>query len=336
MPFETILGQGQAKHIISRAIENGTVAHAYLYYGPESVGKKRMAMEFAKALNCAQPGTDGACGVCPSCLKIDQGQHPDVFLLEPTKASSTARDAAIKIEEIRELQKKLGYTPYEGRYKVAVIDGAEKMNPQACNAFLKTLEEPPGSTLLILVTSNPYQMLPTLISRCQGVMFHPLPPEALRSILETHPDSEGMLDEEIELRVLRSQGQVARALAEDVAEIARYREELLALIGQLSFRRMDVLFQWSREVARGGDTQKILEELLGLLRDLAVLQAGCGAEALNNRDLASRLAPLTQGKSRAAVLHMMDAVFRTRHILNMNANVQLSLENMLLQFCEAA
>ena len=337
MSFETILGQGQAKNIISRALEHGTVAHAYLFYGAESVGKKRTAVEFAKALNCAEPGPDGSCDRCSACHKIEQGQHPDFFLVEPTKASSSARDAAIKIEEIRDLQKKLGFMPYEGRTKVAVIDGAEKMNAQACNAFLKTLEEPPASTLLILVTSNLYQLLPTIISRCQGVKFNPLPGQAIRTVLERHPDAEGMTEEEIDLRVLRSQGQVARALAEDVAEIARYREDLLNLIGQVGFHRMDLLFQWAREAAKGGgDIQKILEELLGLLRDTALLQAGCGPETLRNGDIADRIAPIAQNKSRSAVLHMMEAVFRTRTILNQNANVQLSLETMLMNFCEAA
>jgi DNA polymerase-3 subunit delta' len=337
MSFETILGQGQAKNIITRALEHGTVAHAYLFYGAESVGKKRTAIEFAKALNCAEPGPDGSCGRCSACLKIDQGQHPDFFLVEPTKASSSARDAAIKIEEIRELQKKLGYMPYEGRTKVAIIDGVEKMNAQACNAFLKTLEEPPTVTVLILVTANLYQLLPTIISRCQGVKFNPLPAEAIRTILEHHPDAADMSAEEIDLRVLRSQGQVARALAEDVAEITRYREDLLTLIGQISFHRMDLLFQWAREAARGGgDIQKILEELLGLLRDTALLQAGCGPETLRNGDIADRIASLAANKTQSAVLNMMDAVFRTRNILNHNANVQLSLETMLMQFCEAA
>lgn len=338
MNFETVLGQGQAKHILDRALEHGTVAHAYLFYGPESVGKKRTALEFAKALNCAPSGPQSACGECPSCRKIELGQHPDVFLLEPTKKASS-RDVSISIDEIRDLQKKLGFTPYEGRYKVAVIDGVEKMNLQACNAFLKTLEEPPASTVLILVTANPYQMLPTIISRCQGVRFHPLPQEALRAILESHPDAEGMLDEEIELRILRSQGQVARALGEDVTEIARYREELLALLSQLSFHRMDLLFQWCRETGWGRDlpqVQKTLEELLGLLRDIALLQAGCAVETLSNRDLAGRLAPLVRSKPRSAVLNMMESVFRTRNLLERNANVQLSLENMLMQFCEAA
>lgn len=338
MSFETVLGQGQAKNIITRALDHGTVAHAYLFYGAESVGKKRTAIEFAKALNCAEPGPDGACDRCSTCHKIDQGHHPDFFLLEPTKKPSS-RDVSISIDEVRELQKKLGYAPYENRYKVAVIDGVEKMILQACNAFLKTLEEPPASTVLILVTANLYQLLPTIISRCQGVKFDPLPAEAIRTILEHHPDAEGMSAEEIDLRVLRSQGQVARALAEDAAEIARYREDLLALVGQVGFHRMDLLFQWCRETGKGKDLvqiQKILEELLGLLRDIALLQAGCGAETLRNGDIAGRIAPIAQNKTRSAVLSMMEAVFRTRNILNQNANVQLSLENMLMRFCEAA
>lgn len=338
MSFETILGQGQAKNILTRALEHGTVAHAYLFYGAESIGKKRTAVEFAKALNCAEPGPDGSCGHCSSCLKIDQNRHPDFFLVEPTRKPKS-RDVNINIDEVRELQKMLGYMPYEGRYKVAVIDGVEKMLLQACNAFLKTLEEPPASTVLILVTAHLHQLLPTIISRCQGVKFNPLPADAVRAILERHPEAEGMSAGEIGLRVQRSRGQVARALAEDAEEIGRYREDLLELIGQIGFHRMDLLFHWSREMGKNRELpeiQKILEELLGLLRDTAVLQVGGGPETLINGDIAHRLAPLAARKPRAAVLSMMEAVFRTRNILNQNANVQLSLETMLMQFCTAA
>ena len=212
MSFQRILGQDQPKRIIQNALANNSVSHAYLFYGPESIGKKLTAVEFAKALNCEVSGPKDNCGDCPACRKIDQGIHPDFFLLEPQKSSPTGRNASIKVEEIRELQKKLAYLPYEAKTKVAIIDGAETMNPQAANTLLKTLEEPPASTILILIASNPYQLLPTLVSRCQGVKFHLLSTGAVRRILRQSAPSEteGFSEKELDLRTLRSMGRISR------------------------------------------------------------------------------------------------------------------------------
>ncbi len=336
MPFERILGQGQAKHILSQALSRSRLSHAYLFYGPESVGKKFLAIEFAKALNCLSPGTEDACGACDSCRKIDHRVHPDFFFLEPTLSTPTAREPAIKIDDIRELQKKLGYLPYEGQTKVAVIDQAEKMNLQACNAFLKTLEEPPSATILILTTSNIYQLVPTIISRCQGIRFNPLPPEAIREILQSQGEEE--LDPtEVDLRVGRSKGQVARALGDEATQTSSYRLEMIGLIEQVSFKRMDLLFQWSKAMAKGSEPLSlILEEMLGLLRDLTFIKSGGSADQLFNRDLLAELEPVAREKSLSNLLKMTEAVNQTQYALFGNANTQLALETMLLDFCEAA
>ena len=336
MSFNNVLGQGQAKHILSQAISSSRLSHAYLFYGPESIGKKLLAVEFAKALNCTSSTPGEACGTCDSCRKIAERIHPDFFFLEPTKATPTARDAALKIDDIRELQKKLGFLPYEGKTKVAVIDQVEKMNLQACNAFLKTLEEPPSSTILILITSNIYQLLPTLISRCQGIKFNPLPPEAIRKILQTQGDE--ILDPaEVDLRVGRSKGQVSRALSDEATQTSSYRQEMIRLIDQVSFKRMDLLFQWSKAMAKGSEPlSQILEEMLGVLRDLTFVKSGGSPDQLFNRDLLAELKSVAQRKRLAALLKMTEAVNQTQYALSGNANAQLALETMLLDFCEAA
>ncbi len=337
MSFNNILGQGQAKHIIAKALQHGTLPHAYLFYGPDSTGKKRLARELAKALNCTEQGPSDACDRCPSCTKIEQNIHPDFFLLAPSKSTPTAREAIIKIEAVRDLQSKLGYLPYEGRTKVAIIDSVEKMNLQACNSFLKTLEEPPSSTVLILITARPNQLLPTLVSRCQGIRFHPLPPESIKEILLSQTEAEDMDAAEIELRVLRSKGQVSRALDENVAEIAQHRQDLITLLENLSWDRIDLLFQWSKTLARNKDrVTEVLEELMGLLRDLAYLKTQNDSDLLLNKDVVQLLRPLASKKSLAGLLKFMDGVQQTLHALSGNANIQLSLENMLLQYCETA
>ncbi len=336
MSFERILGQSQAKHILGRALSRDRLSHAYLFYGPESVGKKLLAIEFAKALNCLSPGTEDACGTCDSCRKIDHRVHPDFFFLEPTLSTPSAREPAIKIDDIRELQKKLGFLPYQGQTKVAVIDRVEKMNPQAGNAFLKTLEEPPSATILILTTSNINQLLPTMISRCQGIKFNPLPPEAIREILLSRGE-ETMDPAEVDVRVGRSQGQVARALGDEATQTASYRPEMIRLIDQVSFQRMDLLFQWSKAMAKGSEPlAPILEELLGLIRDMAFIRSGGSPGQLFNRDLLAELEPVACTKPLSVLLAMADAVYRTQNALSGNANRQLALETLLLDFCEAA
>ncbi|MFQ5673675.1 MAG: DNA polymerase III subunit delta' [Nitrospinales bacterium] len=333
MSFDHILGQKRPIDILRKSLENGTPAHAYLFYGRESVGKKQTAIALAKALNCTESPVADACGQCISCRKIENGIHPDFFLLEPVKSSASAREGAIRIDEIRNLQKKLNYLPHEGATKVAVIDSAEKMNVQAANAFLKTLEEPPRATLLILITPNFHQLLPTIISRCQAIAFQPLPPEAVKQILARHEEIDPA---ERAPRAARCRGQINRALEENLLLAGQNREELLELIETVSFDRVDVVFQWSRRWAKNNDRlPDVLDELMSLLRDLALLKSRCRPEHILNNDLMSRLKPLAVKKNRSSLLKMFESVLETRHALQGNMNVQLSMETMLLRFCDA-
>jgi DNA polymerase III subunit delta' len=339
MSFQRILGQDQPKRIIQSALKNHNASHAYLFYGQESIGKKLTAIELAKSLNCEVSGPQDNCDECSSCRKIEQRIHPDFFLLEPGKSSPSGRDALIKVEEIRELQKKLSFLPYEGKTKVAIIDGAEFLNPQAANTFLKTLEEPPSATVLILITANPYRLLPTIVSRCQGVKFHPLTSDEVKQILQQTPEPEtGAIDEkELELRALRSLGQVKRALEEDIAVTHQHREEILNLLEKVSFKRMDAVFKWTRQWGKQpAQIQSLLDEMLSLVRDLAVLKnRGPGVQILN-QDILNRLQPLAAQKSVGTLTAMFDSILKTKSALTGNANLQLSLDHMLIEFCEAA
>ena len=213
------------------------------------------------------------------------------------------------------------------------------MNPQAANSFLKTLEEPPSQTLIILIASNLHQLLPTIISRCQGIRFYPLSAEAIRKIIAHHLKNETgeVQPEELDLRSRRAMGQVTRALKEDLLEASQHREELINLIGLVSFKHMDRVFLWTKTWAKQPDSiQLILDELMNLLRDVAVIKTDCASSSIFNKDLDRQLESLAQQKSLSALLAMFEAVQSTKVALKLNANAQLSLENMLLNFCEAA
>ena len=339
MSFDNILGQDRPKQTLDKALRSGRIPNAYLFYGQESVGKKFTAIEVSKALNCKTLGPADSCDQCRSCLKIGKRIHPDLFILEPKKSSSASREAILKIDEIRELQKKLLYLPYEGNTKVAIINNAECMNPQAANSFLKTLEEPPTKTLIILIASNPHQLLPTVVSRCQGIRFYPLPNEAIKKIICRHLKTETgeSQPEEIELRSRRSMGQVAHALEEDLLKTSQDREELIRLISIVSFKRMDQVFLWTKAKAKQTERiQSILDELTRILRDAALIKIDPEARGVINKDLTEQLKILALQKSTPALLTMFETVQNTKAAIKSNANTQLALEDMLIDFCEAA
>ena len=173
MPFSDIIGQETPVAVLRRSLSAGKVAHAYIFDGIEGCGKKKTAMAFVEAVFCN--GTEG-CGHCPACRKVAALQHPDLHVVEPD-------GAFIKIDQIRNLQKELSFRPFEVEKKACIIEAAERMNPSSANAFLKTLEEPPGNALLILLTSNIGAILPTILSRCQRLSFSPISEAAIESYL---------------------------------------------------------------------------------------------------------------------------------------------------------
>ena len=339
MSFKLILGQSQPKKILTNALQNSSIAHAYLFYGQESIGKKKLAIALAKALNCKGPDPLDACDECESCLKIERGVHPDFFFIEPIKSTPTSREAVIKIETIRELQKKLAYLPYEGKTKVVVIDSADLLNHHAASAFLETLEEPPTSTVLILISSNPHRLLPTLLSRCQGIPFHRLSSSDIRKIIQSklQEAGESLTESELDFHAQRSQGSVDRALAENFTEMEVLREQLLEILEKVSFDRMDIVFSFAKTWARQTEQlQSMLNEFLVLIRDLALYRSGCGQSDIQNRNLSTNLMQVAQTRSLKTWLDRFTAVRNTQIALSGNANAQLFLENMLIEFCEAA
>ena len=243
----------------------------------------------------------------------------------------------IKIEVIRELQRKLGFQPYEGKAKVAVIDDAELMNVEAANSFLKTLEEPPGATILILISSHPFKLLPTLLSRCQTILFQSLTPENIKRILKEKINEQIIEENSLNFRTIRSRGNVNRALMDNMEEIANIRKEMVTLLETISFERMDVVFSHAKSWARQKDQwETIFNELMEVLRDLALFRSGCSESDIFNQDIASTLKFLALKRSLNSWLEMFNSVHTTQKALSGNANAQLFFENMLIDFCEAA
>jgi len=198
--LDDLIGQKVAVGIIERAVQSGTLTHSYLFEGPEAVGKRTAALLLARALKCANSG----CGACAVCRKVEAGIHPDVRLIGPGDGAlagastelleALGERANISIDEFRQNPDKPRSTPpplleeaylkpYEGQWKVYVIDPADRMRPEAANALLHLLEEPPKGVVMVLVSCRPDALLPTVVSRCQRVGFRLAPPEQIEQAL---------------------------------------------------------------------------------------------------------------------------------------------------------
>ena len=174
--FETLVGQHRVKNLLGRSLGSKRMPHAYLFRGPDGVGKKRAALVTAARINCAEPDGTSGCGTCSSCRKLRSGNHPDVVVVSPEKGS-------IKIDRIRELCRSLSYPPYESEMRIVIIEDIHAMTTEAANSLLKTLEEPPVNNLLILTAESSRELLPTIVSRCQTLTFYGLSVEECAAVI---------------------------------------------------------------------------------------------------------------------------------------------------------
>lgn len=319
MTFARILGHEQQKDILRRALAANRLAHAYLFEGPEGVGKRLMALALVRAVFC-HDGT--GCGNCPGCRKVDHGNHPDLFLVEPDGSS-------IKIEQIRELQKQLSFSPLEARRKVGIIDAADRLNPAAGNALLKTLEEPGGNTLLLLLSARPDAVLQTIRSRCQRLPFTRLPREAVRTVLLQQPERS-----ELEAHVLAalSDGSFKKALGRNRELYLDRRKTLLKSVTALSAGSIGPLLSLSAELAEEKEQlPELLEILQGFYRDLLLVQHGATEDDLVNRDLLEKIQRVAGRTSRQALLLKLDAIAACQRQLERNVNRQLALDVLLMK-----
>lgn len=179
MAFSSILGQAKALTLLSRALTSGRLAHAYLFAGPDGVGKTTVALELAAVLFCRDPQADQPCGTCPGCLKFRSGNHPDFLRIRPD-------GTAIKIDQIRELKKALTFAPFESRQRIVLLEDVHTMRREAGNSLLKVLEEPPADNLLLLAGNAAGSLLDTIVSRCQVIPFTPLPLDLAAVIIRRH------------------------------------------------------------------------------------------------------------------------------------------------------
>ncbi len=276
--LSAVIGQERAIALLRRYIGAGAVPQGLLFSGEEGVGKEKAARAFAAALLCRIPGEDGACGSCHDCRLLASGAHPNFLFITP-------ETQFLRIDEIRALREELSLKAFSDRPRVAILCPADRMTPQAANALLKTLEEPPAGAHLILVAHRASVLMPTIVSRCQRVPFFPLSDDDVAEILSRHPDVGGEPRPVILLAARVSGGSPGRALSL-LPELAEERETWLALLTRLSpAAAVKLAESWKGE----GDTPGRMAAPLSLVRDLSLLSSG-GVADIMNEDLREPLA----------------------------------------------
>ena len=305
MAFREIHGHERTLRVLRRALAAGRVPQAYLFWGPEGVGKELAAREMARALLCADPAAPASaegCGRCPSCRKIEAGEHPDLHRL-------AAKGASISIQDVRSLQEALAYQAFERGRKVAIIRDAFRLTREASNALLKTLEEPPAGTHIFLIAQHRNQLLPTLVSRCQTLRFDPLPEGEVKRLLEARGVPSPTADKMAEL----AGGCPGLALGQDPEAVASLDAEVGEALARLPGMGIGDRFALSERWVKD-------RENLGFRLDRLELRL---RDALR--------AAVSRGEADPESLGGLEAVLRVRGFLEHNINAQLALDMLFVR-----
>ncbi|MFC1846977.1 DNA polymerase III subunit delta' [Chloroflexota bacterium] len=332
-----VIGQEWALSLLRRSLEKKTLAHAYIFSGPHNVGKMTLAINLAQALNCQSD--EKPCGECAACLKTLQGKHADVQVIDIDSAKEddeVKRRTEIGIKQIRQLQHSASLPPFEGRYKVFIIDGAELLSTEAANCLLKTLEEPAEKIVFILLTANAELILPTVMSRCQELKLNTMSVEAIAAVLKDKYNVEpqqadllsrlchgcigwaisAVLDDKTSRQYFEKREGMLETIQSDCEERFAYAEKLARQFGQ------------KRE-----DAQQILDIWLDVWRDLLLLKSGCGG-LITNIDIKDKLKTMVEEYRLDSIRRFIDDIKETGERLGRNANPRLALEVLMLDIPE--
>jgi DNA polymerase-3 subunit delta' len=367
LSFSLLIGQKLAKDILQNALKSGRVAQAYLFHGPEGVGKETAARAFAQALNCLSPapGPD-ACGQCASCIKIARYEHPDIQLVFPipkefveggdedadaafsNKAATSfaklyeekradagykfpfRQASSIRILQIRTLIHSLRFRPHEGKKRIFIFLKADRLSLPAAQAFLKTLEEPEKDTLFILLTETPQALLPTILSRCQKVRFAPL---TRKDIVEALRLRLGLSPEKARTFAALANGSLGRALAlaDEEKDDFQAERDLARRLFEATRGEGRSFLGKAGELSRQRDRNKaerVIDFLELWLRDLLVFKEQ-GEEALVNLDRLPEIRASHAGWEQGKLEQAIAACEDIKAGIRANANLHLALTVLL-------
>jgi DNA polymerase III subunit delta' len=336
VPFRDVVGHTRLIDLLARSVAAHTLPPSLVFAGPDGIGKRLAAISVAQALNCTavsrQPSAlVDACGVCAACSRIARGVHPDVLLVEPGDSG------AIKIDQVREIIDRAGYRPFEGRRRAVIIDNADSLVSAAQNALLKTLEEPPPSSVFMLVTSRPDVLLPTVRSRCPQLRFRPLPEGDLARALAAR----GYSQSEARAVAANADGSLGRALGASAGDLVEAREVAQRVLADVSDARdaggrLESAKNLLAKTGAGGASDRDqlsthLRAMASLLRDVEIIATRADVRALANADVQPALEQLAGAYQGERGMHAFSAVDQALVALQRNAGVKLVADWLVLQ-----
>ena len=324
MDFNQVIGHEKVIDTLRRSIRKKTVSHSYIFEGEEGLGKKKIAYIFAKTLLCKEQ-KDEPCNKCTSCMKFDGANHPDLLVIEPEKGQ-------IKKGEVEALIKNIASAPFESLRKIFIINDSHLMNPEAKNALLKTLEEPPEYINIILITSSKHNLLPTILSRCQVIKFYPVEAKKISNLLEI---VYGKSNDQARFISNFSKGSVGKSIELATSDnFFQKREEIIRLIDSL------LKGDKTKAISSIGffnDNKENIDEILDIFlfwfRDLIIYKELGETTLIVNKDkleYLSRQSFIDFNK----INDIIERVQQTKENIIRNINFQLSIETMLLNIQE--
>src|ERR1041384_5394465 len=331
--FDELTGNSRVKAALKRMLVADRLPGAMLFTGEEGIGKKRFALEVARALNCRTPKDHEACGVCSSCVRIARLNYPQredadewtqiIWTDHPDVGLVVAPKRVLRVEQIRQIEKEANFRPFEGKARFFLIDEADKLNDNSANALLKVLEEPPKTSHLILITARPAMLLPTILSRCQMIRFSPLTPAEI----ESHLTKNKVDTKTARLRARAAGGSMGRALSNDLVTFTSQRKAMLKVLSALvvSDDRAQLLrsAEQLNEAQYKDEFEERLDVLETLIRDAWMLSLGVESDRIVNEDLSAELTEISRklDPSRAADWILQIEDLREQLIVNINRKV---------------
>jgi DNA polymerase-3 subunit delta' len=345
--FSTLIGNEEVKESLRRLLVSGRVPGSLLFTGEEGIGKKLFALELAKAMNCRSRVGVEACDECSSCKRISGStfppfgnadddkermiwsEHADLAMVRPYKQ-------IIRVKPMRELEREANFRPFEGAARIFIVEDAEYMNDQASNALLKTLEEPPVTSHLILTTTNPTALLATIRSRCQIIRFAPIAAAEIEQLLIK---TENMTAEDAALLARTSRGSIGRALSVDIDDYRGRRQSMLTVLKVLTLTGDRVqLLRSSEELAAAkdrGDYEQTLDVLESLIRDAWALALRRPTESIINYDLKEDLREIAAELNSKRAASWLTEIEELRGALEVNLNRKIASDGLMMKMASA-
>lgn len=321
MRFSEFIGNELVIDILRKTSVDNMFANAYMFVGQRGVGRFTAAKSFAQAANCMSPSNGDSCGICSACLKIERANHPDYFELYP-------EDGSIKIEQIRKLQRSFSYSVYEGRHRFAIIDSAHLMTEEAANCLLKTLEEPPPDSSIILICPSVHSVLPTLVSRSHVFNFNSVPTDSILSFINKVSDVDSVTASFISYLAAGSVGDCFSYLKDDnlMSRRSNFIDIFIRLFTELPYAIMDSVDAFSSEIQI-----EMLEIWLLFVNDIVSFKRN--PFSIINGDYRSDIARLSVIPVDSLVA-LINLIKKTIHFIKRNGNIRIHIE-YLASYCFA-